>query len=123
KSKTAALSLQVRPGAHKPAFLIGEMRELHLQAALAGMRPLPEDFQNQPGAVDDLRVPCLFQIALLHRRERGVDEHESGVMRTHDAGEFFHLALAEISRRTNGRKRNDACVCDLEIDRAREADR
>jgi len=87
------------------------------------MRPLPEDFQDQSGTVYDFRVPGLFQVALLHWRERSIDEDEPRFMRAHDAGEFLHFSLAEVGGRANGGKRNAARVCDRKIDRAREADR
>ncbi len=74
------------------------MRKLDLQRAFLGARALAEDFEDQPGAVDDLRVPGLLQIALLHRRERAVDEHEAGFLRAHDAFDLLDLALAEKGR-------------------------
>jgi hypothetical protein len=66
-SCSAALALEVRPGAHQSRLLIIQVRQLHLQSTFACARAPAEDFKNKARAVDDLRIPCLFQIALLHR--------------------------------------------------------
>src|SRR3989304_4120704 len=93
KAETAALAFQVGPGTNQPAFLIGEMRKLHLQCAFLRTRALAEDFKDQPGPVDDLRVPGLLQVSLLHRRERRIDEHETGLLRPPAAFDLFSLLL------------------------------
>ena len=100
KAEAAALALKMGPGAHQPAFLIGQMRVLDLQRAFAGARAPSENFQDEAGAVEHLGVPGLFQIALLHRRQRAVHHHDAGVEAFDEAGDLFDLALAEIGRGT-----------------------
>ena len=99
KAEAAALALEMGPGAHQPALLIGQMRVLDLQRAFAGARAPAENFQDEPGAVEHLGVPGLFQIALLHRRERAIHHHDAGFVGFDEAGDLLDLALAEIGRR------------------------
>ncbi len=77
KAEAAALAFEMGPRPHQPRALIGQRRQFDLQAALMGARALAEDFEDQAGAVDDLGLPASFEIALLHRRQRAVDDDEA----------------------------------------------
>ena len=77
----AALALKMGPGPHQPALLVGQMGKLHLQPAFARQRALPEDFENEARAIEDLAPPCLFEIALLHGRHDVIDDREAGILR------------------------------------------
>ena len=75
------------------------MGEFDLQRALARPRPFAEDFEDQPGPVDDLGLERLLEIALLHRRERAIHDDEFGLLVLDARGDLLDLALAEIGRR------------------------
>ena len=64
------------PRSNQPALLIFEMRQLDLQRAFPRARAPPENLENQPGAVDDLGVEGTLEIALLPRRQLGIDDDE-----------------------------------------------
>src|SRR5215813_7484237 len=67
KAETAALTLQMGPGAHETGSLISQRRQFDLQSALVGARPCAEYFQDQARPIDDLGSPTPLEIALLHR--------------------------------------------------------
>ena len=89
EAETAALPLQVGPGTHQPRALVFERRQLDLQPPFMGAGALAENLQDQPGAVDHLAFPGLLQIALLHRRNRGVDHRHADVLVRDDAAEIL----------------------------------
>ena len=123
KAEAAALALQMCPAFHQPAALIGQMRQLDLERALLGVRPAAEDFQDQPGAVEHLGVPRLLQVALLHRRERAIGNHDAGFEAFHKASDLVDLAGAHVGRGPDLADRHNAGLHDVEIDGAGEPDR
>jgi hypothetical protein len=76
EAEPAALAFEVGPGPHQPGALVAERGHFHLQHALAGAGAVGEDLEDQPGPVEDLDPPGLFEVALLHRAHRAVDQHE-----------------------------------------------
>ena len=95
EAETAALPLQMCPGAHQPAFLIGQPRKVHLQPPGLALGALAEDFEDEPGAVEDLGVPGLFEVALLDRRQHVVDDDDLCLFRAHNGADLLNLARAE----------------------------
>ena len=95
ESQPAALPLKVRPGPHQPRALIAERRHFHLQHPLAGGGAIAEDLQDQPGPVQKLDPPGLFQIALLHRAHGAIDQHQLDLGGRDGRAQFFQLALAK----------------------------
>src|SRR5438105_9825606 len=82
----------------------------------------PENFEDQPGPINHLGLPCPLEVTLLNRRESTIHDHDPGLLSFHDAGDFLDLALADESRGTNIADRHDPGFDDGEIDRAGKAD-
>ena len=95
------------------------MRQLHLKRAFPRPRPLAEDIENEPRAVDDLAAPGAFQIALLNRRQRSVHHHQRDLVRLQILMHPLHLALAEQGRRPPVTERHDVGVHQHETDGGR----
>ena len=121
KAVAAALALKMGPGADQTAFLIIEMRVLDLQRAFAGAGAPAEDFQNQSGAIDDLRAPGFFEIALLHRGDWAVHHHHGRGMAFDQPGNLVDLAGADIGRRPHVVERDQSLLHDIEVDGARQS--
>ncbi len=122
EAEAAALALEMGPGSHEPRFLIGQMRKFDLQRAFPGARPLAEDFEDQPGAVDDLRAPGPFEIALLNRRQLTVHADQPRLLRLHRLADLLDLALAEIGRRPNLVEAHRNLADDFQINGLRQPD-
>jgi hypothetical protein len=76
KTRTTALSFQMGPTADQTAALIGQVREIDLQAAFSGSRSGAEYFQDQTGTIDDFAFPGFLQISLLDGRDLKIDDRD-----------------------------------------------
>jgi hypothetical protein len=94
KAKPAALAFEMCPGAHQAGPLIGQRRQFDLQSAFMGAGPRAENFKDQARPVDDLGLPAPFEIALLHRAQRSVDDDERYVVFVDQLAEVFDSAAA-----------------------------
>ena len=99
------------------------MRVLDLQRTFAGAGAPAEDFQDQPGAVDDFCAPRLFEVALLYRCQRAVHHHDADFECFDDAGKLLDLAFAEKRSGAERAEHNDARLHNVQIDGTRETDR
>ena len=120
--ETAALALQMGPRPHQAAALIIQMRQFDLQRAFLGLGAAAEDFEDQPGAVEDLGVPGLLEIALLDRRQRAIHHHQFDLVPGDEPDDLLDLALAEIGRGPDLADRRDQRLRDRQIDGARQTD-
>ncbi len=93
---TAAEPLQVLPHAAHARQVVLELRELHLQLALGRDRVLRENVQVQLCPVDDARIECVFEVALLRRVELVVDDHTLGTRLAEARLQLLELALADV---------------------------
>src|SRR5690606_21754074 len=78
--EAAALAFQVRPRAHETTLLVIEVCEFDLQTPFGSRRTLTEYLEDQTGPVDHLALQRFFQIALLDRRQRAVDDDQLGLV-------------------------------------------
>ena len=123
EAEAAALAFQVGPGPHQAGALVVQMRQLHLERALLGRGALAEDVQDQPGAVDHLAGPGALQVALLHRRQRRIDDRDGDFLFRQGVAERGDLPLAQQRGRAADAQGEDSGMHDDEADRGGEAHR
>ena len=119
EAQPAALALQVGPGAHQARALVGQRGHFHLQHALAGGGAVRENLEDQPGAVEDLHPPGLFQVALLHRAQRPVHQHEANLVFLQMRRDLVDLAGAEQVPRLGPGQAHDLGADHVEIGQRR----
>jgi hypothetical protein len=102
EAETAALPLEVGPAPDQPPGLIIEMRKLDLQPAFRRGRTLAENLQDKAGAIDHFRPDLIFQILLLDRRQRRIDDQQMRAAPARRLGKLLDLTLAEQRRRPDG---------------------
>lgn len=121
KTESTALPFQVSPTADKATLLIIEMSEFHLQTAFRRCRALAKNFKNQAGAIDNLALQPLFEIALLNGGQRTIDNNQFGFIL--EAGRFdpFDLTFTEQGAGPDFAHRNDKAFRDFDTDRQRKA--
>ena len=86
------------PAPRQPRQQVVELRQLHLEPALARARPAREDVEDQLGAVERLALDLLLQVALLGRRELLVEENQLDLLRGAAGLHLAHLAAADECR-------------------------
>src|SRR6266581_182333 len=98
-AQAAALALEVGPAAHQARRQVLELRQLDLQLALAGLRPLREDLEDQLGAVHHAPVQFFFQVSSLGGRELVVEHHDGGVQLGRGPPDLFDFPFTGIKTR------------------------
>jgi hypothetical protein len=99
------------------------MRQLDLQPALRRRRPLAEYLEDQPGPVDHLRLGAVFQILLLDRRDRSIDDEQLGLVPLDRLGDQVRLPRSEQGRRLRPADSEVEPLGDVDPDRFGEAGR
>jgi hypothetical protein len=122
KAKTAALALEVGPRADQPRSLVRKRRQLDLQAALMSVCAGAEDFEDQTGPIDDLRLPAFFEVALLHRAEGTIDDDDPDPVFADQFAEIFEGPAAQQAVRPWARDARNLGADDIKTDRSCEAD-
>ena len=89
------LPLQVRPHAGQAREQVLVLGQLDLQARLLGARVTREDVEDELGAIDDLHVELLFEVAPLGGGDLVVHHHEVGSEGADHLLELLDLALAQ----------------------------
>src|SRR5690606_7785428 len=114
----ATLALEVGPATYQPSTLVLKVRQIHLQRAFSGARATTEDLQNNASSIEDLGVQTFFQIALLHRRQRMIDEDQLDFVLRHQFRNLLKLASADQGRGTRIVDGHDLGMDRFEIDGA-----
>src|SRR5690606_11031098 len=118
--EAAALALQVRPRSHEAALLVIEVCEFDLQAPFGSRRTLAEYLENQTGPIGHLALQRLFQIALLDRRQRAVDDDQLGLVLLTGDRDILDLPRPEERARPYLAHGQDEGFGDDDPDRERE---
>jgi hypothetical protein len=88
-----------------------------------GTCPRAEDFEDQTGAVNDLRLPTPFEITLLHRAQHAVDDNQTELVFADQLGEVFKGPAPEEATRPRSGDPGDLGTDYIEIDCPGETDR
>ena len=95
RADAAAQARQVLPLAREPRQQVLQLRQLHLQLAGQAVGALREDVEDELAAVDDLHLQRAFEVALLRRRQRVVEDDDVGAALLHQRAHLLNLARAD----------------------------
>ncbi len=98
RADAAAEPRQLGAAAHEAGQQVLELRQFHLQLALARARAAREDVEDELRAVDDLAPEPLGQLTELGGRQFVVEDDQVGVGLGRRRGQHLDLAAAEERR-------------------------
>src|SRR4051794_1243209 len=96
---TTGLAGEVATPAAQALLHVVELGQLDLRLALLALRVLGEDVEDQRGAVDDLDLELVLEVAQLARGEVAIQDHGVGAGGADDLAEALDLAAADVRRR------------------------
>src|SRR6478672_2451679 len=96
---TAGLAREVATPAAEALLHVLKLRQLDLRLALLALRVLGEDVEDQRGAVDDLDLDLVLEVAQLAGGELPVADHGVGAGGLDDLADRLDLAAADEGRR------------------------
>ena len=88
-----------------------------------GARPRAEDFEDQARAVNDLRVPAPFQVALLYRTQHAIEDNQTDPVIADKSSEVFEGPTSEEAAWLRAGDPGDLGTDHIEANRPRETDR
>jgi hypothetical protein len=88
-----------------------------------GTRSRAEDFEDQTCAVNDLRLPAAFEIALLHRAQHTIDHHQTYPLVADHSAETLERPAPDEPSRLRASDPSNLGADDIEADCPCKADR
>ena len=73
-----------------------QLRQLDFEFALEAARAAREDIQDETTAVEHAHAAQAFEIALLARRQRVIEQNQFGILGARGIGNLLRLAAAHV---------------------------
>jgi hypothetical protein len=99
QADTALLAFKVGPAADQARGQVLQLGQFHLQLALVALGALGENVEDQAGAVEHPHIQALFQVALLGRRQRVVEDDDFDLVGQARPGRFRRPCRCRRNRR------------------------
>ena len=97
-ARTTRLAFEVRPATNQACAQVLQAREFHLQLTFMAAGSLSEDFKNQQRAIIHRHFQMPFEIALLRRTQRLIEEHLLRTMHLRQHTNLIGFATAHKKR-------------------------
>lgn len=123
EAEATALTLKMGPQTYKTRALIFEMGQFDLQHTLSGGGTGAENIKDQTRPIHDLAPQRLFQIALLPRRQAGIDNDDINLIQLHGFSKLFNLPATQQRCRATRPKQNCRLPNDHQSDGGCKTDR